>query len=342
MDGEPRPVEVAVESYRAAAAEIVAEYLSAREPGPHLYDPLRAFMARDGKGLRPALCLAACEAFGGAAGDALQSAAAIELLHAAFLIHDDIEDDSEWRRGEPTLHVLHGVPIALNAGDALAVMCLRPLLDNVDRLGSRLARSVLAEFQATMERTVEGQAIELGWRRDNTAELTPVDYLDMILHKTCAYTTILPLRVGALIGSRGRADLDAISQFGFSLGAAFQIKDDLLDLDADANDGNLMGDISEGKRTLMVIHSLRFAPPAARARVQAFLDRTGTERSTDELREIVDVVDAAGSIAFAQQYADALLAQAEERFDDAFAACVPSPALRFLRDVIPFMTQRAR
>ena len=175
-------------------------------------------MAREGKGLRSALCLAACEAFGGAPGAALRSAAAVELLHAAFLIHDDIEDGSEWRRGEPSLHVLHGVPIALNAGDALAVLCLRPLLDNVETLGSRLACSVLTEFQVTMERTVEGQAIELGWRRDHTAELTPVDYLNMILHKTCAYTTILPLRVGALIGSQGRADLDAISQFGFALG----------------------------------------------------------------------------------------------------------------------------
>ena len=103
-----------------------------------------------------------------------------------------------------------------------------------------------------------------------------------------------------------------------------------------------MGDISEGKRTLMVIHSLRFAAPADRARVVAFLERPDAETSTDELQEIVEVVDAAGSIAFAEQYATEMLAQAERSFDDAFAGCVPSPALSFLSSVIPFMTERAR
>ena len=81
-----------------------------------------------------------------------------------------------------------------------------------------------------MERTVEGQAVEIGWRTDNVGNLTPVDYLDMILRKTCTYTTILPLRVGALIGSWGSADLDAIALYGFELGAAFQIQDDILNL----------------------------------------------------------------------------------------------------------------
>jgi len=330
-------------SYHAATAEVITRYLAEREPGPHLYDPVRSFMARPAKGIRPALCLAACEAFGGSLDEAVRTAAAVELLHAAFLIHDDIEDGSLRRRGEPTLHVQHGVPIALNAGDALAVICLRPLLDNVAVLGSRLARSVLTEFQLTLETTVEGQAIELGWRLDDVAELTPVDYLDMILRKTCAYTAILPLRVGALIGSRGSADLDAISQFGFALGAAFQIRDDVLDLRSDASNGNdLMGDIREGKRTLMLIHFLRHAHPADRARVAAFLQRSPESCTSDEAAAIFDAIGAAGSVAYAEEYAASLLEHAERGFDDAFARCAPSAALTFLHDVIGFVTQRAR
>ena len=218
---------------------------------------------RQGKGLRPALCLAACEAFGGTVEDALPAAAALELLHAAFLIHDDIEDGTEQRRGRSAMHVEYGVPIALNAGDALATLALRPLLDEIDRLGSRMTRAVLAEFQRAMERTVEGQAVEIGWRADNVVDLTPVDYLDMILRKTCAYTTILPLRVGALIGSWGAADLDAIALYGFALGAAFQIQDDMLDLvSASGSYGkDLLGDVREGKRTLMLLHLVRAAAP---------------------------------------------------------------------------------
>jgi geranylgeranyl diphosphate synthase type II len=329
-------------AYHAATAELIASYLSEREPGPHLYDPVRSFMTRPGKGIRPALCLAACEAFGGSIDEALRSAAAVELLHAAFLIHDDIEDGSLERRGESTLHEQLGVPIALNAGDALAVICLRPLLDNVGVLGSRLARSVLTEFQLTMEMTVEGQAIELGWRLDDSVALTPQDYLEMILHKTCAYTTILPLRVGAMIGSHQCADLDAIAQFGFALGAAFQIRDDVLDIRSDASNGNdVMGDIREGKRTLMLIHFLRHARDAERARVVAFLEQPTNSYSAHDVRAVCEAIDAAGSVAFAEEYAASLLGHAERWFRVAFAGCAPSPALTFLREVIPFMTERA-
>ncbi len=186
--------------------------------------------------------------------DALPAAAALELLHAAFLIHDDIEDGSEQRRGRSAMHVEYGVPIALNAGDALATLALRPLLD--EHRPPRVAhdpRRAAPSSSATMERTVEGQAVEIGWRADNVVDLTPVDYLDMILRKTCAYTTILPLRVGALIGSWGAADLDAIAQFGFALGAAFQIQDDLLDLVSD-------------------VRRVRQGPPRRRARGQAHPD----------------------------------------------------------------------
>jgi geranylgeranyl diphosphate synthase, type II len=330
-------------AYNAAAAELIGSYLSEREPGPHLYDPLRSFMTRPGKGIRPALCLAACEAFGGSVDEALRCAAAVELLHAAFLIHDDIEDGSLRRRGEPTLHEAHGVPIALNAGDALAVICLRPLLDNVSILGPRLARAVLTEFQLTMETTVEGQAVELGWRLDDIVALTPLDYLDMILRKTCAYTTILPLRVGAMIGSRQRADLDAIAQFGFVLGAAFQIRDDVLDLAGDGSNGNdLMGDIREGKRSLMLIHFLRQAAPADRARVEAWLEQPTESYSADDARAVSEAIHAAGSVAFAEAYAASLLVHAHRWFDIAFAGCAPSPARSFLREIIPFMAERAR
>jgi geranylgeranyl diphosphate synthase type II len=331
-----------LDAYRTAAAAEMARYVSGLEPRRHLYEPLRAFTVREGKGLRPALCLAACEAFGGSVEDALHVAAAIELLHAAFLIHDDIEDGSEKRRGRSAMHVEYGVPIALNAGDALATLCLRPLLDGVDRLGSRMTRAVVAEFQCTMERTVEGQAVELGWRVDNTLDLTPVDYLDMVLRKTCAYTTILPLRTGALVGSWGAADLDAIGRFAFALGAAFQIQDDLLDVVSDraAYAKDLYGDIREGKRTLMLIHLLDRAALADRAFVQEFVASPRHRDQDHQVRRIVALMRDYGSIDFAAEYAACIAATARETFDDAFADCADSPALAFLRGLVPFMIQR--
>jgi geranylgeranyl diphosphate synthase type II len=89
--------------------------------------------------MRPSICIATARAFGARSSDAVRSAVAIELLHNAFLVHDDIEDESEMRRGAPALHSLHGVPLALNAGDAMLLLSLRPLLDNRQNLGPQLA-----------------------------------------------------------------------------------------------------------------------------------------------------------------------------------------------------------
>ena len=342
MTGPPITIDDQLAAYGTATAAMVAHYTSGREPRRHLYEPVRAFTMRQGKGLRPALCLAACEAFGGKIEDALPAAAALELLHAAFLIHDDIEDGSAKRRGRSAMHVEYGVPIALNAGDALATLALRPLLDEADRLGSRMTRAVFAEFQRTMERTVEGQAVEIGWRTDNVGNLTPVDYLDMILRKTCAYTTILPLRVGALIGSWGSADLDAIALYGFELGAAFQIQDDVLDLvSAYGSYGkDLLGDIREGKRTLMLVHLARTATPEDRAFVEDFLAQSPEDRSDRQVRRVADLMHSYGSIDFATRYALDMARAASDRFAAAFAGCADSEPLRFLRALVPFMVER--
>ena len=136
-----------------------------------------------------------------------------------------------------------------------------------------------------MEHTVAGQAVELGWRADNVIDLTPLDYLDMVLQKTCAYTTMLPLRVGALIGSWGGADLEAVARFGFALGAAFQIQDDVLDIVSDGNayGKDLLGDVREGKRTLILIHLLRTCTPGDRAFV-ADVPRPAGPRAFGALR----------------------------------------------------------
>ncbi len=209
------------------------------QPSRWLYDLIREYPARPAKFIRPALCLATCRAFGGDPADALGPAVAIELLHNAFLIHDDIADGSLLRRGHDTLHARHGVGLALNAGDALAVVAQRVLRESLDRYGAGLAERVASEFETMMLRTVEGQAMELGWCRDVVVDLQPEDYLDLIMHKTCWYTTIHPLRVGALVGASGRvADTDPgeMVRFGFYLGAAFQIRDAVLNLVGDADE----------------------------------------------------------------------------------------------------------
>jgi len=189
------------------------------EPHRWLYRVARDYPSRPGKSLRAAMCVATSRAFGGSDRDILPVAVAIELLHNAFLVHDDIVDGSERRRGRPTLTAEYGLGLALNAGDALAVLSNQVLRRHAATMEPQLAERLLNEFDSMALRTLEGQATELGWRRDRVDALDPDDYLDLIMHKTCWYTTVHPLRAGALIGSRAGADLRPMVRFGFYLGA---------------------------------------------------------------------------------------------------------------------------
>jgi geranylgeranyl diphosphate synthase type II len=131
-------VPVMLREYGDVTRVALARYLRQRPPERHLYDMVADYPRRGGRMLRPSLCIATARAFGASIDDAVHSAVGLELLHNAFLVHDDVEDESEERRGRPTLHAMHGVSVAVNVGDALALLGLRALIDNRAALGPRL------------------------------------------------------------------------------------------------------------------------------------------------------------------------------------------------------------
>ena len=266
-------VSTVLREYGDAARAVLFDYLPAAEPRRYLYDLVADYPRRGGRAFSPSLCIATARAFGAPVEVALRTAVSIELVHNAMLIHDDIEDESEQRRGKPTMHVTEGVPIAINVGDMLSLLSMRPLLDNRHTLGPDLSLRILEETERMARESAEGQALELGWRRDNVTDVAEADYLLMVLKKTCWLGTIHPSRMGVLIGARGALDLDRCIRFGFFLGAAFQIQDDLLNLEGDASayGKELGGDIREGKRTLMLIHLLEKATDAERERLRSML-----------------------------------------------------------------------
>jgi geranylgeranyl diphosphate synthase type II len=332
-----------LDTYGAVTRTRLRQYLAGRENRHHLYELAADYPERGGRSMRASLCLASARAFGANPADALNSAVAIEMMHNAFLVHDDVEDDSEERRGRPTMHLLHGVPIAVNVGDALAVLSLRPLIDNVSTLGSRVALRVLEEAERMARESVEGQAIELWWRQHNVVELDDGDYLNLILKKTCWYSTIYPMRIGALIATRDGVDLDRYLRFGFFVGAAFQIQDDLLNLIGDeARYGKeLNGDIWEGKRTLMLIHLLNAASAGERDRLARLLGRTRSERTFDDVGWVRERMDHYGSIEYARQVAHGLAGAALHEFSLAYAHLPDSKDKRFLEAVATWVIERA-
>jgi geranylgeranyl diphosphate synthase, type II len=293
--------QVLAEDHRSVRAAF-KRAIPTEEPRRHLYDLIEEYQQRSGKGFRASLCLACCRAFGGRSEEATEAAVALEFLHSAFLIHDDIEDRSLQRRGRPALHHSHGVALALNAGDGLCALALTELARCAARQPTEVGAALLAELAHLFRRTVEGQALELGWIADQAFDVTEADYLKMVLGKTCWYSTIHPCRIGALIGSRGRVPLDALVPFGVYLGTAFQIRDDLENLaSTDSTYGkDLGGDILEGKRTLPLLHVLSHAGDADRREVERLIAGQGPETARERIDRVLALMREQGSLEYAQ------------------------------------------
>jgi geranylgeranyl diphosphate synthase type II len=185
--------------------------------------------------------------------------------------------------------------------------------------------------------------MELAWRRDNALDLGEADYLRMILKKTCWYTTIYPCRVGALIGSRDSADLDRYVRFGFFLGAAFQIQDDLLNLVGDhARYGKeLAGDIWEAKRTLILIRLLQLASPEERVELGRILGLNRDARTSRDVEWVRERMDAYGCIDHARQVAHGLAGAAMHEFQAAYGGLPNSRDKQFLESLPTWMLERA-
>lgn len=336
------PVKTMLEEYGAIAINALLDYLPAKEPSRYLYDLISLYPKRSGKGFRPGLCIATCKAFGGDVHNVLRSAVAIELLHNAFLIHDDVEDGSEYRRGSETLHSEYGIAIAVNVGDAMNVLSIRPLMENLAILGPDLTWRVFTEIEHMAQESVEGQAMELGWVRDNTCDLSEDSYLRMTLKKTCWYTCIHPCRIGALVATGGSINLDRFNRFGYYMGAAFQIQDDLLNLvgDYEKYGKEIGGDIWEGKRTLALIHALNNCTDDEKERMQTFLGKPRQQRQLEDVEWVHQLMDKCGSIEYTRSCSRHLAGAALKEFYIAYGDLPDSDDKKFIRDIVLYMIER--
>jgi len=327
--------------YRGKAMAALADAIPRTGPVP-LYEPMREFLARPGKGLRPALCLATCLAHGGDLDAALPSAAGLELLHNAFLVHDDIEDGSDTRRGLPTLHRIVGVPMAVTIGDTMNALAMR--LFHGSRLPGHpdLAAQRFDDVEHLLLESLEGQALELGWIRDNNCGVTTDDYLELVLKKTAWYSFIHPMRLGALAGGVDAASLDRFHRFGFLMGAAFQIRDDVLNLVGDEGryGKEIGGDLWEGKRTLALARTFSGVTGVQRDRLERFLSRPRESRLPRELLEIREIITAGGGIEWASAVADGLERAARDAFPGAYVGAHEGPDLAFIRQLMPYLSGR--
>jgi geranylgeranyl diphosphate synthase, type II len=309
-----------------------------------LYELMLEYPLRDGKSLRPALCIAACRALGGRLQDVLPSAAVLELFHNAFLIHDDVEDGSQLRRGRPTLHASHGVPVAVNVGDGMLALALEPLLGNTHALGLGKSLRILGLVARMVRESVEGQALELDWVRRNAWNLGDRDYLGMVFQKTCWYTFIAPLLTGAIIAGADARTQMLLRRFATLLGVAFQIHDDVLNLVGDeaAYGKEHAGDLWEGKHTLILIHALRTVTAREREAALAILAKPRAEKSDIEVASLAALVRRSGSIEYAHRVAVSY-AQRSRRLLARLGDRMPLSEHRdFIHQIVAYVIQRDR
>lgn len=325
-----------LESYAAIARTAMLQFLPQTDPTSdiqkYLYAPLGEYPRRQGKLVRACLCIAATCAQGGKLADAVNTAIAIELMHNATLVHDDFEDGAETRRNGRSLHLQYGPELAINAGDALFLLAFRPLLKNFDTLSTPVALKLLSELDWASWQTVGGQAVELGWGRDNRLDLQVSDYFSMVMKKTAWLGMILPLRAGALIASGGAANPDRFVNFGFYLGAVFQIANDI----ANFRSHPQPSDLHEGKRSLILTHVTKCATPDETRRIADILRKPRSERSAEEATEILNLVRQYESIEYARLSLEAMTEAATECFQSTFEHVGPGQDKDFIFGLIGY------
>ncbi|MCS7060806.1 MAG: polyprenyl synthetase family protein [Anaerolineae bacterium] len=252
--------------------------------------------ANTGKRIRPMLTLLCCEATGGNRAQALPAAAAIELLHNFSLIHDDIEDRDELRRGRPTLWKIWGEAKAINAGDAMFALA-HIALENALEQGieaERVLRALRVFDQTCLALTI-GQHMDIEF--EHRADVTAADYLAMIEGKTAALTRAA-CEIGAIMAGAPTDQIVHLAEFGRWLGVAFQLQDDVLGIWGNpALTGKQDSDLAHGKKTLPVLH--------AADQDQLVRERYLRRRPTDpvELAEVRALIEARGGRAYAEQAA---------------------------------------
>ena len=298
---------------------------------------------RKGKYVRPTLVLLTAAAMGFPEKKAIKTAAAMQISEDWILNHDDIEDKSLMRRGQPTLHRQYSLELALNAGDSLHLLMWRVLADNIRSLGIAKGLAIVGEFQRMLDRTTLGQTIEIKWTQENKLDLTDKDILFIAASKTADYTIAGPMRLGAILAGATASQLKDIYRFGQPLGYCFQIRDDLLDLTSNfaglkKQQGN---DIYEGKRTIMLMHLIRHMRGKNRRQLLAILRKSRQEKNAAEVKWVIGMMKKYGSLDHGRQLANKFARQAKKIFQRRLGFLRHQPARSQLEAAIEFILDRS-
>lgn len=255
-------------SYRTLIDQRLASIIDRDEPVT-MYEPARYVLSGSGKRIRPVLVMLACQAAGGDPADAVHAGVAVEILHNFTLVHDDIMDRADTRRGRETVHRKWDENIAILVGDELMGIAYKTLLDT--EKGD--VRALTRVFTDGVIEVCEGQSYDKEF--EALPSVTEEQYFMMIGKKT-GWLVAISAEMGAIIGGAGAEQTAALVEYARCVGRAFQVQDDLLDVVADKEKLGkpIGGDIIEGKKTYLLVHALNRAEGEDLALLRAVATRS--------------------------------------------------------------------
>jgi geranylgeranyl pyrophosphate synthase len=302
-------------------------------------EPIWDMLDRGGKRWRPALFLMICEALGKDADYCLDFSIIPEVVHNGTLIIDDIEDSSELRRGKPCTYKIFEIDIAVNAGNAMYYLPLLPLMTQKTKFTAEIQRDIYEVYVQEMINLSMGQAMDIAWHRGlaNADALSEEDYLQMCAYKTGTLAR-MSAKMAAVLAGADKTLVEKLGRFAESIGVAFQMQDDVLDLtgvEFAKKKGGVGQDISEGKRSLMVIYTLKKASAADKKRLIEILNMHTSNQTMRN--EAIALMQKYGAIEHVKQTAEKLV---EESWSEA-EKLLPTPqAKEKLKAFAEFLIKR--
>ena len=239
-------------NYREAFLKYLSQNLSTKEP-ENLYKPIDYIMSLGGKRMRPILVLMSCNLFGGEISEAMEAALSVEMFHNFTLIHDDIMDRADLRRGKVTVHKKWDLNTGILSGDALMIQSNQRL----EYYEGETFKALISLYNKTALEVCEGQQYDIDF--ESMVKVALDEYIKMISYKT-AVLVGASMKMGAIIAEASSEDQKKIYNFGLNLGIAFQLQDDYLDTFGSEDFGKKIGgDIVESKKTFLYIKALELA-----------------------------------------------------------------------------------
>lgn len=294
----------------------------------NLYEPCTYFLSIGGKRIRPIMCLMGNNLFGEINPDAWKVASSIELFHNFTLIHDDMMDAADLRRGMQTVHKKFNSNIALLAGDVMMIQSIEVL----NSISSLYLQKILELFTITTREVCEGQQLDMDFEQQQRVALN--DYIHMITLKTSVLLAS-SLQMGGILGGASEGNCKHLYEFGKNLGIAFQIQDDYLDAFGDPKKfgKKVGGDITQNKKTFLLLHALEVADANTREEIEQLL----STNKEDKVEKMLSIYKQCGIDVWANALKDTYYKKAMQHLE---AIAVISSRKKHLKDLAEYLIVR--